>query len=258
MTRTFYLNGKMGELFGKEWKLNAATIREGMKGIDVQRENKLTKYLVDCTERGIQFTVQRGEDFLDYDNLQMDLGKDDVIITPVPAGSLSKFGKLIVGIALVALGLWLGGLAGGLGAGAGAAKFGLYLASAAALTVGGFLTSAAISEYFAPKPPGATEEGYLFDGPDNTVKQGIPVPLCYGQLEIGGTPMNFGFTGNVSRPAGYTFAGKNGYIPPNSNDGYGRYCFNSNDDGNDGSDNRSESRDNSGFDNIVGIVGPIS
>jgi predicted phage tail protein len=247
MTRTFYLNGKMGELFGKEWKLNAATIREGMKGIDVQRENKLTKYLVDCTERGIKFTVQRGKEFLDYDNLQMDLGEDDVIITPVPAGSIGKFGKLILGIILIAAAFMIPG-----------GHFGLYLAKAALLTVGGFLTSSAISEYFAPKPPGPTEEGYLFDGPDNTVKQGIPVPLCYGQLEIGGTPMNFGFTGNVSRPAGYTFAGKNGYIPPNSNDGYGRYCFNSNDDGNDGSGNRSESRDNSGFDNIVGIVGPIS
>lgn len=253
MTRTFYLNGKMGELFGKEWKLNAATIREGMKGIDVQRENKLTKYLVDCTEKGINFTVQRGEDFLDYDNLQMDLGKDDIIITPVPAGSLSKFGKLIIGIALVATGLWLGGLAG---AATGAKAFGLYIASAAALTVGGFLTSSAISEYFAPKPPSPTEEGYLFDGPENTVKQGIPVPLCYGQLEIGGTPMNFGFTGNITRPAGFTFSGKNGASAPNSEDGWGRYCFNSTDDGNDGDNNRSESRANTGFDPLTGEVGP--
>jgi len=253
MTRTFYLNGKMGKLFGKEWKLNAATIREGMKGIDVQRDNKLTKYLVDCTERGIKFTVQRGEDFLDYENLQMDLGKDDIIITPVPAGSIGKFGKLIIGIALVATGLWLGSLAG---AATGAQAFGLYIASAAALTVGGFLTSSAISEYFAPKPPTETEEGYLFDGPSNVIKQGIPVPLCYGQLEIGGTPMNFGFTNNITKPVGYTFAGKNGAIPPNSNDGWGRYCFNATDDGNDGADNRSESRDDSGFDSIIGIVGP--
>ncbi len=246
MTRTFYLNGKMGELFGKEWKLNAATIREGMKGIDVQRENKLTKYLVDCTERGIKFTVQRGEDFLDHENLQMDLGKDDVIITPVPAGSIGKLGKLIIGVLLIAAAMMIPGGAG----------FGMMVAKAALLTVGGFLTSSAISEYFAPKPPSETEEGYLFDGPSNVIKQGIPVPLCYGQLEIGGTPMNFGFTNNITKPVGYTFAGKNGAIPPNSNDGWGRYCFNATDDGNDGSNNRSESRDDSGFDSIIGIVGP--
>ena len=114
MTRTIYLNGKMGELFGSEWNLNAATVREAMHGIDCQREGKLKKYLIDCTEKGVHFTVQRGEEFLDYDNLQMELGKDDLIITPVPAGSLSKLGKIIVGIALMALGFYLGGVAGGM------------------------------------------------------------------------------------------------------------------------------------------------
>ena len=73
MTRTIYLNGKMGELFGKVWKLNAATVAECMHGIDCQREGKLKKYLLDCTEKGIMFTVQRGEEFLDYDNLQMNI-----------------------------------------------------------------------------------------------------------------------------------------------------------------------------------------
>ena len=246
MTRTFYLNGKMGELFGKEWKLNAATIREGMKGIDVQRENKLTKYLVDCTERGIKFTVQRGEDFLDHDNLQMDLGKDDVIITPVPAGSIGKFGKIIIGIMLIAASFMIDPTG---------ATFLQLMGKAALLTAGGLLTSSGVSEYFAPKPPSQTEEGYLFNGPSNVVKQGIPVPLCYGQLEIGGTPMNFGFTNNITRPVGYTFAGKNGASAPNSDDGYGRYCFNSNDDGNDGPGNRSADRANTGFDPTHGIVG---
>ena len=87
MTRNIYLKGKMGKLFGDHWTLNAATVQEAMHGIDVQRENKLTKYLTECTEAGIEFYVQKGEEVLGYDNLNMELGKDDLIITPVPAGA---------------------------------------------------------------------------------------------------------------------------------------------------------------------------
>ena len=104
MTRTIYLQGKMGELFGEVWNLNAATVSECMNGIDCQREGKLKQYLMDCTEKGIMFTVQKGKEFLDYDNLQMNLGENDLIITPVPAGSANKLLKVIVGFALMVVG----------------------------------------------------------------------------------------------------------------------------------------------------------
>ena len=126
MTRTIYLQGKMGKLFGEVWNLNAATVRECMHGIDCQREGKLKQYLLDCTEQGINFTVQRGEEFLDYDNLQMELGKDDLIITPVPAGSGNKLLKVIVGLALLYAGVLLAGMAIEAG---GLAGFGLFVLS---------------------------------------------------------------------------------------------------------------------------------
>jgi predicted phage tail protein len=242
MTRTIYLNGKMGELFGSKWNLNAATVREAMHGIDCQREGKLKKYLIDCTEKGIHFTVQKGKEFLDYENLQMELGENDLIITPVPAGSLSKLGKIIVGIALMALGFYLGGVAGGL---TGLAKAGTYFAAAAAMVAGGYLTNAGIAEYLAPKDPTQAAEGYLFEGPSNNAKQGIPVPLCYGQLIVGGAPMTFGFTGETNRPSSFTYAGK-GYAststPPRSYDGVGRYCFVNGSVGDSGDDNRSQDK----------------
>lgn len=244
MTRTIYLKGKMGELFGSEWKLNAATVREAMHGIDCQREGKLKKYLIDCTEKGIQFAVQRGEEFLDYDNLQMELGKDDIIITPVPAGSIDKFWKVVFGIALMALGFWLGGVAGGLTGGAQALA---YFGAATAMVLGGYLVNSGIAEYLAPKEPTVAPDGYLFDGPDNTAKQGIPVPLCYGQLAVGGAPMTFNFTGEITRPVGFTYVGKAGasqLSPPNSYDGQGRYCYVSGSDGDSGNDNRSQNRGN--------------
>lgn len=214
MTRTIYLNGKMGELFGEVWKLNAATVAECMHGIDCQREGKLKKYLFDCTEKGIMFTVQRGEEFLDYDNLQMNLAEDDLIITPVPAGSKNKFGKLITGFLLMVGGAMLVA-AGGFLSVAGGILVGM---------IGSALVNSALSEYMAPKKGMERGDAFLFDGPVNNTKEGIPVPLAYGQLLIGGTPISFGFTNRErTSSSGFTFKSSTGgvsqttgQIPPNS------------------------------------------
>ena len=217
MTRTIYLQGKMGELFGDVWSLNAATVAECMHGIDCQREGRLKKYLLDCTEKGIKFTVQRGKELLDYDNLQMDLGEDDLIISPVPAGSGNKLLKVIVGFALMVLSVAMMMVTGGPGL--------LMLAAAVAVgMVGSTLLNQGVAEYMAPKKPGEKGDAFLFDGPVNTTKQGIPVPLAYGQLLVGGATISFGFTDDeVTSASGFTFSNSTGGTysasigtPPNS------------------------------------------
>jgi predicted phage tail protein len=215
MTRNIYLKGKMGKLFGEHWKLNASTVREAMNGIDVQREGKLKQYLIDCTEKGIEFTVQRGQDFLEYDNLQMELGNDDIIITPLPVGAGKTAGRIkaIIGIALIVIGV-LSLMSGNPILAVGA----WYLIGAGAL-----LASIGIVEMLTPDTPSNSKDGYLFNGPENSVKQGIPVPLCYGELIVGGAPINFGFT---DRRADYASGfsrvtvSESGY---GSHDTYGRY-----------------------------------
>ena len=222
MTRTIYLQGKMGELFGDVWNLNAATVAECMHGIDCQREGKLKQYLLDCTEKGIKFTVQRGKELLDYDNLQMDLGEDDLIISPVPAGSGNKLLKVIVGFALLVLGAWAAGMA--LAAGSTLGMIGYLSLSVAAGLVGSALLNSGVAEYMAPKKPGDKGDAFLFDGPVNTTKQGIPVPLAYGQLLVGGATISFGFTDTeVTSASGFTFSNSTGgaysasaSTPPNS------------------------------------------
>ena len=238
MTRNIYLQGRMGKLFGEVWRLNAATIKEAMNGIDVQREGKLKQYLIECTEKGIEFSVQRGKDYLDYDNLHMDLGADDIIITPIPQGA-GKTGariKAIIGIALMIVGFMVPADAG--------TK--VKIMHAGFMLLGSILTVQGITELMTPASPSESKDGYLFNGPENTVKQGIPVPLCYGELIVGGAPVNFGFIGDTTRPTGYTFVGKEGGSVPNSDDPVGRYCFISGSVGDSGSDNNSNNGRNDG------------
>ena len=188
MTRNIYLKGKMGKLFGEHWKLNAATVQEAMHGIDVQRNNKLTKYLVDCTEKGIMFHVQKGKELLDYTNLSTELGEEDLIITPIPAGAggFKDRLKVIIGVALIVAALFFPPAAG---------LFGMSIATTQAvmLVVGSTLAMRGIMGLMTPKKPSEAGDSYYFDGPVNNVKQGVPVPLLYGRLIVGGSPMNFAF-----------------------------------------------------------------
>lgn len=193
----------MGELFGEVHRLNVKTIQEAMNAIDTMKGG-LRTYLTDCTENGIEFTVQKGEEFMDYDNLAMELGKDDIIISPVPAGSASDIVKTIIGILLIVASFFVDAIAPGVGEG-------MRVKIAAGLfTVGINLALMGIIEMTMDEPEELDEQNStLFNGPINNTKSGIPVPLAYGELEVGGAVVNFGFTDyRIKGNAGYEFVSK--------------------------------------------------
>ena len=202
MTKNIIFKGRMGELFGEVHRLNVKTIQEAVHAIDVMKGG-LKRYLVDCTENGIEFTVQRGEDFIDYEELGLELGKDDIIISPVPRGAgLSDAIKTIIGIALI-VGSFFIDPSGNL------AKYATQIA-AAMFTVGLQLALDGIIGLTMDEPDELNEDkSQLFNGPINNTKSGVPVPLCYGTMEVGGAVVNFGFTDRrLSSQQGYEFVSK--------------------------------------------------
>jgi predicted phage tail protein len=44
------------------------------------------------------------------------------------------------------------------------------------------------------------DENYAFNGAANTVRQGVPVPICYGQLMVGGAVISSGITNENYSP----------------------------------------------------------
>ena len=62
-------------------------------------------------------------------------------------------------------------------------------------TIGANLVIGGIAQLMAPGPETdqKQEEGYLFQGPQNNMQQGLPVPVCYGELLVGGAPMSVSF-----------------------------------------------------------------
>ena len=197
--QTVYLNGELSK-FGEKWDTSCNTIPEIIRLIDCQVP-EFRKHLIDASEAGLEYTIQKGKDFIDEEELLLSIGEEDIIITEVPAGSKGGGLKTVLGIVLVVTALV--GAGGGFAAtfgsmkGFAAAVKGMSIFQAGLALVGTSLAMAGISEMMMPGPEvDSTEqnENYLFQGPTNVGSQGMPIPLAYGELIVGGSPMGLSFS----------------------------------------------------------------
>ena len=216
MMRNIYLEGEMGEKFGTHFQFNAPTVQDAIKCLDANFSG-LKKYFIDCHENDIGFEIDVASNKLDYEiEMLMVLQEGDITITPIPAGSKSAGAKILAAIAFVVIAfvaapallgtagtaatatspavLATPGLLGTAGAGLGAVQMGL---SMMAIN----LAMAGINQMMAPDPAtdGDQESSYLFNGAEQNVIQGDPVPILYGHLRIPGQPISFEISGVNSR-----------------------------------------------------------
>ena len=198
------LMGELGEKFGSEWQMNVKNFRDIFKLIECQTEG-FKHYILDSAEKGIDFTVLNGEDLVE-DGLDLMLApaKDTVVITPVATGAgESDIIKVIVGAVLFFFGpKYVPQIPGTTN------TIPIPQPGGGTLEVTGTVTADAGeiggTGYLTPDSPSEAGDSYLFDGPQNNVKQGVPVPVCYGQLIVGGAVINFGF---VEDRLGYEVSG---------------------------------------------------
>ena len=207
MQHKILLLDELGERWGKTHVYhNLRSPIEALKLLYINHPD-LKKYFASAHEDGIGFTVVQAGEFLDYEDLGLPLGKNDLVITPVISGS-GGIGKALAGVALIVA---TGGLGTALGlTGAGSATwFGTktaFLAGAAGkLGVG--LVLMGVSEMISPQPqlptfdaplsgfgggPGGITRGsngsesYGYTGAANTVGIGKTIPVVYGKALVGG------------------------------------------------------------------------
>jgi len=216
------LMGEMGDKFGSEWECVDTNVRDILKCIHVQTEG-LQEYLLDCYMKNIEFSVQSGDNLIEeFPELYLNIARDELIITPVPAGSGKGLGKLITRLLLLAAFFFMPGVGAAMttggtvvGSGAGTMAFAsgsgailgtstsaalasgasLSLAGSAVMMLGANLALMGLAEMSAPDPDKTTDDpSYLFNGAQNHIEQGKPVPLLYGELTIGGAPIYQGYT----------------------------------------------------------------
>lgn len=206
--QTVYLNGGISK-FGQVWTTNCKNISSIFKLISCQTEG-FRKYLIDAANSGIGFEIQRGSEFLETpEELLLSLRDEDIIITEVPSGSKSGGAKILAAIAIAIAAPYIGGQVGYLVSGGSTVGqvtvTGAQWAAATTTALYGTAINLGIqgvTQLLAPGPEtdGLDEnDGYLFDGPTNNVQQGLPVPVLYGELIIGGSPVSVEYSNNPFR-----------------------------------------------------------
>lgn len=194
-------HGVLAEQLGRsEWNLAVKSVGEAIRAVEckthqlynflLENDKKDIKYRVLVNEK--DFNVEDGKDPNTFDGVmssELVLQSDNIKtidIVPVLEGA-NDIITIVIGVALIASGV---GMAGGFGA-LMAGKGGMM---AGALVMGGVgLVAAGITNLLTPMPKfgdfNEIEQGgaksYLFNGPENTIREGGPVFVGYGRLLIG-------------------------------------------------------------------------
>lgn len=134
------------------------------------------------------YRVQAGKHVLGEESLHNPVGSQETIsITPVIAGR-GAIGRIIAGVLLVAASFFIPGVA----------LFGVALAPIA-FGIGASLVLGGIAQLLTPIPSISSgekdpTESYSFSGIQNTSRQGLPIPILYGETIVGSIVISAGIS----------------------------------------------------------------
>jgi predicted phage tail protein len=179
VVRTVRLYGVLGARFGREYRLAVASPREAMRALACQVPG-LRQFLETSRERGLVYAVFVGRRNLPERELDHGVGELDIRIAPIISGS-KKAGlfQTILGAVLVVAGAMTGN--------PGVVAAGVGMMAGGVVQMLSPQVSGLKSRQAAENTP-----SYAFGGAVNTVAQGNPVGLGYGEREIGGAVISGG------------------------------------------------------------------
>jgi predicted phage tail protein len=206
MLKTIKLYGVLGKKFGKEFKLAVESTREAVKALSVQVPG-FEQFMLNAHEQGLAFAIFQDDENISEDQIDFDTGAKVIKIVPKVMGAGGNGGvlQLVLGAVLIVAGIF--------SFGAGTALGTAVIGAGAGMVVGG------IAQMLTPKADAQDQNqdgnraNKSFGGAVTTIAQGNPVPILYGQREVGGFLVNAGqFAVDTfsSADAGYTGGGSSG------------------------------------------------
>ena len=184
--KTIILHGILAKKFGKTFKLSVNSTKEAMRALCVQLTG-FEAFMMNAHRQGLRFAVFHDKHNVGENELDMSHTAKIIRVVPVVEGS-KKEGVLetVIGAVLVVAGIVVTGMTFG---GAGAVGAGL-IGAGIGMMVGG------IAQMLMPKvdTQDNNQDGNKankgFGGAVTTIAQGNPVPILYGEREIGGFIMS--------------------------------------------------------------------
>lgn len=198
MLKTLILDDRrMAKKFGRTHQFHVDDIREMLRAMCSQVKG-FKKFMSEAHMKGIRFAFFNGKNNIGLDEFDMTGGGTMYRIQSITEGA-KQAGVLQIVIGAVAL------VAAYFTAGGSLAAYGMSTAAAAAATtaltgLGLSMMIGGVVQLLTPQPSynvGASSSAdnkpnYAFGGPVNTVAMGYPVPVLYGEREIGGAIISAG------------------------------------------------------------------
>jgi len=98
-----YLQGDMALRFGESFTFTGDRVQDALRCVYANRPD-FKEYLIECHEKGYNFVVDTQDTDIDTpEEYFLPVLKGDVIISAIPAGSGSGFGKILAAAAIFAL-----------------------------------------------------------------------------------------------------------------------------------------------------------
>ena len=200
MLKKVKLYGELAERYGKDWSLDINSPKEAVRAL-IANNPGFAQFVGASQDRGIGYKISVGGTYLDdpVNEISNPSGKQEIKIIPVILGAKNKDGwkKIIIG-ALLIWGGWAlagpGGVAAGMTEGS-IAAFATGAVGTSAMTLGAQLVLGGVGMLLTPTPKDVDDtNNYSFNGPVNTIRQGVPVPICYGQLLVGSSVISSGIS----------------------------------------------------------------
>jgi len=212
MLKSIKLYGELAEKYGKDWSLDISSAGEAFQALAANNQG-FRQFVSSSEQRGVGYKVVVGKDYIeDYSELSNPSGKQEIKIIPVVLGAKNKgLGMILMGALIFFAAPYLFSIAGqgAMTAAQAAASTttigGVTYTNAAvmAMKFGGAMILGGIASMLAPTPqtPELKDQptNYGFDGAENTARQGFSIPVCYGQLMVGGAVISSGI-----QPEDYT------------------------------------------------------
>lgn len=180
MLKTIKLYGILAKKFGKEFRLDVENTREAMRALCVQVPG-FEHFMLHAHEQGLEFAVFQDKQNISETELDMNTSAKVIKVVPKVKGAGGAF-QTIIGAVLVVVGIVVTGMSFGSAGAVGAALIG----AGVGMMVGG------IAQMLMPKIENQdqNQDGNKankgFGGAVTTIAQGNPVPVLYGQREVGG------------------------------------------------------------------------
>lgn len=185
MLREIRVYGRLAKFLGRrKFMAEVASAAEAVRFL-VANFPQLERHMADQ-----HYRVSVGDYDLTVDELHDPVGAQQIKIVPVLQGA-GAVGRIIAGVALLAVGLLVPGI--------GALGVQLLVGVGASLVLGG------VAQLLTPVPkagplPGGTgantdqdpRKSYSFSGIQQTSRQGVPVPVVYGETLVGSVVISAG------------------------------------------------------------------